>query len=54
MTSANSTWERITPEVIDNVTSIAVAGRILYVGTENGGLQLIGLEDFSHTPLTKH
>ena len=54
LTSANSTWERITPEVIDNVTSIAVAGRILYVGTENGGLQLIGLEDFSHTPLTKH
>ena len=54
LTSANSTWERITPEVIDNVTSIAVAGSTLYVGTENGGLQLIGLEDFSHTPLTKH
>ena len=54
LTRADSTWERITPEVIDNVTSIAVAGSTLYVGTENGGLQLIGLEDFSHTPLTKH
>ena len=51
---ADSTWERITPEIPDAATSIAVAGRTLYVGTENGGLQLIGLEDFLHTPLTKH
>ena len=51
---ADSTWERITPEIPDAATSIAVAGRTLYVGTENGGLQLIGLEDSSHTPLTKH
>ena len=50
----DSSWERITPEIPDAATSIAVAGSTLYVGTENGGLQLIGLEDFSHTPLTKH
>ena len=53
LTSANSTWERITPEIPDDATSIAVADGVLYVGTENSGLQLIGLEDSSYTPLTK-
>lgn len=51
--STDSTWERIAPEIPDDATSIAVANGILYVGTENRGLQLIGLEDSSHTPLTK-
>ena len=54
LTDANPTWERITPEIPDNATSITVANGVLYVGTENRGLQLIKLEDFSHTPLTKH
>lgn len=53
LTSTDSTWEHITPEIPDNATSIAVANGVLYVGTENSGLQLIGLEDSSHTPLTK-
>ncbi len=53
LTSTDSTWERIAPEIPDDATSIAVANGILYVGTENRGLQLIGLEDSSHTPLTK-
>ncbi|MDE0638203.1 MAG: sigma-70 family RNA polymerase sigma factor [Candidatus Poribacteria bacterium] len=53
LTSTDSTWERITPEIPDDATSIAVANGVLYVGTENSGLQLIGLEDSSHTPLTK-
>ena len=51
--SADSTWERIAPEIPDEATSIAVANGILYVGTENSGLQIIGLEDSSRTPLTK-
>ncbi len=51
--STDSTWERIAPEIPDDATSIAVANGILYVGTENRGLQLIGLEDSSHTSLTK-
>lgn len=51
--TTNATWERITPEIPDDATSIAVANGILYVGTENSGLQLIGLEDSSHTPLMK-
>ncbi len=54
LTKADSTWERITPEIPDDATSIAVADGVLYVGTENSGLQLIKLEDSSHTPLTKH
>lgn len=54
LTSADNTWERITPEIPDDATSIAVAGGVLYVGTENSGLQLIKLEDSSRTPLTKH
>lgn len=53
LTDANVTWERITPEIPDNATSITVANGVLYVGTENRGLQLIKLGDFSHTPLTK-
>lgn len=53
LTSTDSTWERIAPEIPDDATSIAVANGVLYVGTENRGLQLIGLEDFSHTSLTK-
>ena len=53
LTSKDNTWERITPEIPDDATSIAVANGILYVGTENSGLQLIGLEDSSHTPLMK-
>ncbi len=46
LTSADSTWERITPEILDDATSITVSNGILYVGTENSGLQVIGLEDF--------
>ncbi len=53
LTSKDNTWERITPEIPDDATSIAVANGVLYVGTENSGLQLIGLEDSSHTPLMK-
>lgn len=53
LTSTDSTWERITPEIPDDATSIAVTNGILYVGTENSGLQLIKLEDSLHTPLTK-
>ncbi len=45
LTSADSTWERIAPEIPDDATSIAVANGILYVGTENSGLQLIGLDE---------
>ena len=51
--SADSTWERVAPEIPDDATSIAVANGVLYVGTENSGLQVIGLEDSSRTPLTK-
>ncbi|MDE0316213.1 MAG: sigma-70 family RNA polymerase sigma factor [Candidatus Poribacteria bacterium] len=51
--TTNATWERITPEIPDDATSIAVANGILYVGTENSGLQLIGLENSSHAPLMK-
>ena len=54
LTSADNTWERIAPEIPDDATSIAVKNGVLYVGTENSGLQLIKLEDLSHTPLTKH
>ncbi len=53
LTSTNATWERIAPEIPDDATSIAVANGVLYVGTENSGLQVIGLEDSSRTPLTK-
>lgn len=54
LTSTDNTWERVTPEIPDDATSIAVANGILYVGTENRGLQVIGLEDSSRMPLTKH
>ncbi len=53
LTSADSTWERITPEIPDTATSVVVAGNTLYVGTENGGLQLIALEDYSHNSQIK-
>ncbi len=53
LTSADNTWERITPEIPDTATSVAVAGQTLYVGTENGGLQLIGLGDLSYKHLNK-
>ncbi len=46
LTSADSTWERITPEIPDDATSVTVTNGILYVGTENSGLQVIGLADF--------
>ena len=54
LTSTETAWKRITPEIPDDATSIAVANGILYVGTENRGLQVIGLEDSSRMPLTKH
>lgn len=46
LTSANATWKHITPEIPDNATSLAVVDNILYVGTENRGLQLILLDEF--------
>ena len=53
LTGTDNTWKRIAPEIPDDATSIAVANGILYVGTENSGLQLIKLEDSSRMPLTK-
>lgn len=53
LTSTNATWERVAPEIPDDATSIAVANGVLYVGTDNSGLQVIGLEDSSQIPLTK-
>lgn len=50
----DTNWERITPKIPDEATSITVANGILYVGTKNSGLQLIALEDYSHTHLNKH
>ena len=49
----DTNWEKIAPEIPDKATSITVANGILYVGTENSGLQLIGLEGSLHTTLTK-
>ena len=45
LTSADSMWKRITQEIPDNATSIAIADGVLYVGTENSGLQIIGLDE---------
>ena len=36
--SDNSVWKQITPEVSDSVTSLAVDGSVLYVGTQNSGM----------------
>ena len=47
----DTNWEKIAPEIPDKATSITVANGILYVGTENSGLQLIALEDYPHTQL---
>ena len=41
-------WERITPVIPDKATSLTVSNGILYVGTKNSGLQVIGLEGYSH------
>ncbi len=41
-------WEKITPIIPDKATSFTVSNGILYVGTENSGLQVIGLEEYSH------
>ena len=50
----DANWERITPVIPDKATSLTVSNGILYVGTKNSGLQLIALEDYSHTHLNKH
>ena len=44
----DANWERITPVIPDKATSLTVSNGILYVGTENSGLQVIGLEEYSH------
>ncbi len=44
----DTSWERITPVIPDKATSLAVSNGILYVGTNNSGLQVIGLEGSSH------
>ena len=38
LNNRTSTWEQITSEVLGRVTSLAVTGNILYVGTEHRGL----------------
>ena len=45
LTSEYDTWERITPEIPDDATSIAVLNGTLYVGTKNSGLQITKLAD---------
>lgn len=54
LTSEHDTWERITPEIPDDATSIAVLNGTLYVGTENSGLQITKLADHPHSLSTKH
>ncbi len=44
----DTSWDRITPVIPDKATSLAVSNGILYVGTKNSGLQVIGLEGSSH------
>ena len=36
--SDGSAWKQITPEVSDSVTSLAVDGSVLYVGTQSSGM----------------
>ena len=54
LTSEYDTWERITPEIPDDATSIAVLNGTLYVGTENSGLQITKLADHPHSLSTKY
>ena len=54
LTSEYGTWERITPEIPDDATSIAVLNGTLYVGTENSGLQITKLADPAHSLSTKY
>ena len=44
----DTNWEKITPVIPDKATSLTVSNGILYVGTMNSGLQVIGLEGSSH------
>ena len=41
---ASGTWEHVVSEVPDNITSLAVAGNTLYVGTERNGMLHFNLE----------
>ena len=54
LTSEYDTWERITPEIPDDATSIAVLNGTLYVGTENSGLQITQLADPANSLSTKY
>ena len=42
----DANWQRITPVIPDKATSLTVSNGILYVGTKNSGLQVIGLEGY--------
>lgn len=54
LTSEYDTWDRITPKIPDDATSIAVLNGTLYVGTENSGLQFTKLGDPAHSLSTKY
>ena len=41
----NNVWEQVVSEIPDNVTSLAVDGDTLYVGTENRGMLHFNLEE---------
>ncbi len=41
----SGTWERVVSEIPENVTSLAVDGDTLYVGTENHGMLHLNLEE---------
>ena len=43
LASDSDSWDQVAPEIQDDVTSLAVDGDMLYVGTESRGLLYFNL-----------